>query len=100
LYNLVNDPSIYGDSDVVRLREMHVEVDDAAIAAYGYEDVDLRHGFHEFRKVERWTVNPAARVEILDRLLEENHRRAAFAPPSGRAERRPQIDHGPSALSD
>jgi hypothetical protein len=26
--------------------------------------------------MERWTVSPAARVEILDRLLEENHRRA------------------------
>lgn len=27
--------------------------------------------------MERWTVSPTARVEILDRLLEENHRRAA-----------------------
>ncbi len=26
-----------------------------------------------------WTVSPAARVEILDRLLEENYRRAAAA---------------------
>jgi hypothetical protein len=26
--------------------------------------------------MRRWTVSPAARVEILDRLLEENHRRA------------------------
>ena len=27
--------------------------------------------------MQRWTVSPAARLEILDRLLEENHRRAA-----------------------
>jgi len=27
--------------------------------------------------MRRWTVSPTARVEILDRLLEENHRRAA-----------------------
>jgi hypothetical protein len=34
--------------------------------------------------MQRWTVSPAARVEILDRLLEENLRRAAAqgeAPP-------------------
>jgi len=34
--------------------------------------------------MRRWTVSPTARVEILDRLLEENHRRAAaqgVAPP-------------------
>ena len=37
----------------------------------------LDHGFHTYRQMERWTVSPAARVEILDRLLEENHKRAA-----------------------
>ena len=45
--------------------------------AYGWSDVSLDHGFHTYRQMERWTVSPAARVEILDRLLEENHRRAA-----------------------
>ena len=45
--------------------------------AYGWADVDLDHGFHTYRQMQRWTVSPAARVEILDRLLEENHRRAA-----------------------
>ena len=34
-------------------------------------------GFHTYRQMERWTLGPAARVEILDRLLEENHKRAA-----------------------
>ena len=41
--------------------------------AYGWADVPLDHGFHTYRQMERWTVSPAARVEILDRLLEENH---------------------------
>ena len=45
--------------------------------AYGWGDVALGHGFHTYRLMRRWTVSPAARVEILDRLLEENHRRAA-----------------------
>jgi len=41
------------------------------------------HGFHEFRGVVRWTISPKARVEVLDRLLEENHRRAALEVASG-----------------
>lgn len=79
LYNLVNDPGVTdaSDADVARLREIHVELDNAVMAAYGWDDVALDHGFHTYRQMERWTVSPAARVEILDRLLEENHRRAA-----------------------
>lgn len=79
LYNFVNDPDIAdsSDTDVARLRQIHVELDRAVMAAYGWEDVSLDHGFHTYRQMTRWTVSPAARVEILDRLLEENHRRAA-----------------------
>lgn len=79
LYNLVNDPDVSsaGDADVARLREIHVELDHAVMDAYGWGDVTLDHGFHTYRQMTRWTVSPAARVEILDRLLEENHRRAA-----------------------
>ncbi|MFD5563680.1 Eco57I restriction-modification methylase domain-containing protein [Kitasatospora griseola] len=79
LYNLVNDPAVpdSADPDVARLREIHVELDRAVMAAYGWGDVTLDHGFHTYRQMQRWTVSPAARVEILDRLLEENHRRAA-----------------------
>ena len=80
LYNLVNDPSISNESDpnVARLRQIHLELDQAVMAAYGWDDVPLDHGFHTYRQMERWTVSPAARVEILERLLEENHRRAAM----------------------
>ncbi|MFF9337315.1 DNA methyltransferase [Streptomyces albogriseolus] len=79
LYNLVNDRAISdsADPDVARLREIHAEVDRAVMAAYGWDDVSLGHGFYTYRQMERWTVSPTARVEILDRLLEENHRRAA-----------------------
>lgn len=79
LYNLVNDPGIADavDRDVARMREIHVALDQAVMDAYGWGDVPLGHGFHTYRQMERWTVCPAARVEILDRLLEENHRRAA-----------------------
>jgi hypothetical protein len=82
LYNLVNNPSISGSSepDVETMRRLHVELDEAVMAAYGWSDVPLEHGFHTYRQMTRWTVSPAARVEILDRLLEENLRRAAAQP--------------------
>jgi len=76
LYNLIHDPVIHDDPDVERLREIHVEIDEATIAAFGWDDLALDHGFHTFRQLQRWTIGPAARVECLDRLLLENHRRA------------------------
>ena len=85
LYNLVNDPEVLdaADEDVARMRAIHVELDQAVMDAYGWTDVPLDHGFHNYRQMRRWTVSPAARVEILDRLLAENQRRAArqAAPP-------------------
>jgi len=79
LYNLINNPKITdaSDLDVARMRDIHVELDEAVMDAYGWSDIPLDHGFHTYRQMQRWTVSPAARVEILDRLLEENHRRAA-----------------------
>lgn len=77
LYNLVNDPSIADsyDADVASMRRAHVDLDSAVLEAYGWSDLDPQHGFHEYRKMLRWTFGPVARVEVLDRLLEENHRR-------------------------
>ena len=79
LYNLVNDRDITdeADQDVARMRQIHTELDHAVMDTYGWGDVDLDHGFHTYRQMTRWTVSPAARVEILDRLLEENLQRAA-----------------------
>ena len=77
LYNLINNPQIAGaDVDVARMCAIHVELDYGGRCVW-LADIPLEHGFHTYKQVERWTVSPAARVEILDRLLEENHRRAA-----------------------
>ncbi|MBB4665738.1 hypothetical protein BKA24_000447 [Microbacterium marinum] len=78
LYNLVNDQAVGAgaDSDVDRIRELHVELDRAVLDAYGWSDISADHGFYTFRNMQRWTVSMTARVELLDRLLEENHRRA------------------------
>ena len=78
LYNMVNDSDIADatDQDVAHMRKIHTELDHVVMHAYGWGDVELDHGFHTYRQMMRWTVSPAARVEILDRLLEENLRRA------------------------
>ena len=79
LYNLVNNPAVVADrdSDVAVLRDLHQRLDDIVHRSYGWADVPSEHGFHEFRGVLRWTFGPVARQLVLDRLLEENHRRAA-----------------------
>lgn len=78
LYNLVNDPELAdsADTDAARLREIHRNLDAAVAAAYGWEDINLDHGFYTYKQVTRYSISPAARVEVLDRLLAENHRRA------------------------
>jgi len=76
LYNLVHDPA-YSDLDVLRLRELHKQIDLATLAAYGWSDLDPQVGHHRTKIGVRWTVSPAARFELLDRLLAENHARAA-----------------------
>lgn len=80
LYNLVNDSATpRRDRDVRTLRDIHQRLDHVVAAAYGWGDIPLDHGFHTYRHVTRWTVCPAARVELMDRLLEENHRRHSAA---------------------
>lgn len=73
-YNHVHDPND-SDPQVVRLREMHAAIDHAVLAAYGW-DLDPEIGHHKTKIGIRWTFSPAARFELLDLLLEENHRRA------------------------
>jgi hypothetical protein len=63
--------------DIVTLRALHVEMDHAVAAAYGWTDLDLGHGFHQTKQGIRYTISEPARREILDRLLALNHERYA-----------------------
>ncbi|MEA5053002.1 MAG: type IIL restriction-modification enzyme MmeI [Propionicimonas sp.] len=98
LYNLVNDPAVRSDSDITRLREIHVEIDEAVLESYAWSDIHLAPGFHTYRQMERWTFSPSARVEILDRLLIENHSRTGddALPGSGRIH--PEVETCEGAL--
>ncbi len=62
-------------ADIARLRALHVEMDQAVAAAYGWNDLDLGHGFHETKQGIRYTISEPARRTILDRLLQLNHQR-------------------------
>lgn len=73
-YNNFHDPD-ETNADIKKLRELHVEMDKAAAAAYGWSDLDLDHGFHETKQGTRFTISESARREVLQRLLKLNHER-------------------------
>lgn len=75
-YNRFHDPADTSH-DLGTLRDLHVEMDLAVAAAYGFTDLRLDHGFHDTRQGLRFTVGEPARREILDLLLELNHARHA-----------------------
>src|SRR5207248_3178182 len=73
-YNRVHKPE-NKNSGIVRIRELHHQLDLAVQQAYEWTDLNLDHGFHETSQGLRFTIGPFTRMEILDRLLEINHRR-------------------------
>jgi len=75
-YNRFHDPDESAE-DIATLRRLHIEMDAAVAAAYGWHDLDLGHGFYETRQGMRYTTSEEARREVLDRLLALNHERHA-----------------------
>jgi hypothetical protein len=75
-YNRFHDPDEMS-ADIQKLRQLHVEMDQAVAAAYGWTDLDLGHGFHETKQGLRHTISEPARREVLARLLRLNHERYA-----------------------
>ncbi len=94
-YNRLNDPAETSE-DIIKLRQLHVEMDYAVAQAYGWEDLlndegetmkdennqdnssliihnsSLQHDFHETKQGLRYTISEPIRREILDRLLQLN----------------------------
>lgn len=53
-------------------------MDETVLKAYGWTDINLAHDFYEVEYLPendriRYTISPAARKEILKRLLKLNH---------------------------
>lgn len=75
-YNRFHDPDEL-NADIQKLRQLHVEMDNAVAAVYGWADLNLDHGFHETKQGIRYTISELARREVLARLLKLNHERYA-----------------------
>ena len=71
---------------ILKLRELHKEMDEAVLEAYGWHTdterwgkaINLRHDFYEVEYLPendrvRYTIHPEARKEVLKRLLLLNH---------------------------
>lgn len=66
--------------DIIKLRVLHKEMDEAVLDTYGWSDIDLKHDFYEVDYLPendriRYTIYPEARKEVLKRLLLLNHER-------------------------
>ena len=68
------------ESRIDNLRDLHREIDLAVARAYGWDDLDLGHGYHEVPYLPendrvRYTISEPARIEVLRRLAELNRQR-------------------------
>ncbi len=64
---------------ILKLRVLHVQMDEEVLNAYGWNDIELKHDFYEVDYLPendrvRFTIHPDARKEVLKRLLELNHK--------------------------
>lgn len=73
-YNKFNDEKI-GNSDITKLRHLHMDMDRAVLEAYGWDDIILTYGFYETKIGIRFTLPDSTRNEIVKRLLKLNHER-------------------------
>ncbi|WP_444633364.1 Eco57I restriction-modification methylase domain-containing protein [Cupriavidus oxalaticus] len=75
------DVASKGYDGLLKLRRLHAAMDNAVRDAYGWSDLNLDHNFVEVETLPendrvRYTISPAARKEVLKRLLVLNHERA------------------------
>jgi hypothetical protein len=79
IYNLVHDPKVT-DDDIVRLRDLHVLLDDAVAVAYGWSGLDMSPSFvklggHRAKEEYRFQVSDETRAKIVSGLIRLNQER-------------------------
>lgn len=71
-YNMYHSPR-YSDVDISEIREIHRKMDSSVLTCYGWEDIELDHGFYENdRGKTRYMPTREAQRKIFTRLLELN----------------------------
>ena len=78
-YKLYNDVK-NNSTDIMQARSLQKQIDEAVRDAYGWNDIDLEHGFHAVSYLPdndniRYTISEPARIEILRRLAQLNRQR-------------------------
>jgi hypothetical protein len=78
-YNRLNDEN-WNDQEIDELRKTFAKIDQAALRAYGWDDINLDHAFREVHYLPesdriRFTISESARIEVLRRLAELNRKR-------------------------
>ena len=84
-----------------RMKELHCDIDYSVSRAYGWDDLDLGHGFHEVSYLpknsgSRFTISETARTEVLRRLSELNRQRHEEEVESQSSNRSPKPKHARS----
>jgi hypothetical protein len=79
IFNQIHDPTL-SDRSVEKVRDLSCEMDIKVAEAYGWDDLDLQHDFHEVSYLPesdcvRFTISEDARVEVLKRLADLNKER-------------------------
>lgn len=78
-YNDFHDPD-FDDATITACRELQMSINEAVLAAYEFDDIDLDFGFHDVGylphgKNTRYTMSETARQTILSRLAGLNKAR-------------------------
>lgn len=109
-YNRYHDPE-ESSEQVHSLRALQILMDKTVAYSYGWDDLNLNHGFHETSQGMRFTISEDARREVLQRLLKLNleryeeevaqglHNRKNASPPRNRKTTEYQ-KHGNMTLFD
>lgn len=76
-YNLYHDPE-YTDDDIHEMRRLHTAMDEAVLACYGWEDINLDHDFYPNERAKvRFVPTRSAQRKMFIRLIELNQAIAA-----------------------
>jgi hypothetical protein len=75
-YNRFHNPQDHSKK-IVRLRQLHIEMDSAIASTYGWKDLNLDHDFRTNQEGTRFTLSEECLREIHQRLLILNRQRYA-----------------------
>lgn len=73
--NAVNSASNL-KKDIQNLRELFTHLDREVMQSFGWDDLQPKYGFYERNNLIRFSIDPRSQIEVVQRLLKENHRRA------------------------